>query len=114
MAGWHGPLPKDDAWRQVTLASIAELGQRLWLRCNACGRDRSPQPEAFAAEHGLPLDMPLAIIARRLVCTHCGARKAQGRPGPYAIGKKARPPTRWSADAELCVNSGWLRWSAGR
>mgnify|MGYP006945666701 CR=1 FL=1 len=73
MASWHGPLPKDDGWRQVTLASIAALGQRLWLRCNACGRDLSPEPKIFAAEHGLPLHTPLQIIARRLVCTHCGA-----------------------------------------
>jgi len=89
MAGWHGPLPKNNAWRQVTLASIAAMGQRLWLRCNACGRDLSPEPKAFAAEHGLPLDTPLAIIARRLVCTRCGARKGNCRPEPYAIGKNS-------------------------
>jgi len=35
---WH-TLPNDDAWRRVTPLSVEALGQRLWLRCNACGYD---------------------------------------------------------------------------
>lgn len=89
MSDWHGPLPKGDTWRKVTLASIAELGQRLWVRCNACGYSYTPEPRAFAAEHGLPLDTPLQIIARRLVCSRCGERKGHCKPEPYGIGKRS-------------------------
>lgn len=88
MGNWHGPLPSDDGWRQVTLASTAALGQRLWLRCNGCGHDLTPEPAALGAAHGLAPETPLLIIARRLVCTRCRARKAHCWPEPYGIGQE--------------------------
>jgi len=33
---WHNE-PKNDAWREVHLAHVESLGNRLWLRCNECG-----------------------------------------------------------------------------
>lgn len=80
--GWH-TIPKDDGWKKVTLASIAKLGQRLWLRCNACCHSVTPEPLAFGAEHGLPDTTPLLLIELRLVCTKCRERKAHCWPEPY-------------------------------
>lgn len=80
--GWH-KLPKDDAWREVHLAHVERSGVRLWLRCNKCGHSLTPEPRDFAEEHRLEMTMPLLIIARRLCCTKCGARKAHCWPEPY-------------------------------
>lgn len=82
--GWHR-IPKDDAWRQVHLNHVCELGVRLWIRCNACGHSISPEPEAFAGEHRLDMLTPLRLIAMRLKCSRCGARKAHCVPEPYGI-----------------------------
>ena len=81
---WH-TKPKDDAWRHVTLAHIASLDQRIWLRCNACGHEQIVEPLAFAAFHDLEQSTPLLSIAERLVCTACGEHKAHCWPEPYSI-----------------------------
>ena len=49
---WH-TLPKDDAWKQVTPQSVSELGQQLWLRCDACGHELYLESIDFARRHGL-------------------------------------------------------------
>ena len=36
---WH-TRPTDDAWKRVTLAHIASLDQRIWLRCPQGQRNR--------------------------------------------------------------------------
>ena len=61
--------PKDDDWRQVHLAHIESLGQRLWLRCNACGHSLTPESRNFAKQHNLDMKTPLLTIAKRLKCT---------------------------------------------
>jgi DNA-directed RNA polymerase subunit RPC12/RpoP len=81
---WHVE-PKDECWREVHLAHVESLGNRLWLRCNVCGHSLTPQPRAFAAEHHLDMQTPLLLIARRLKCTHCNERKAHCWPEPYGI-----------------------------
>jgi len=81
---WHRK-PKDGAWRDVHLAHVASLGSRLWLRCNDCGHSVTPPPGAFAEAHDLEMTTSLLIIARRLRCTRCGARKAICWPEPYGI-----------------------------
>ncbi len=48
---WHS-IPKDDAWKQVTPQSVAELGQQLWLRCDACGHELYFDPLDFARRQG--------------------------------------------------------------
>ena len=73
-------------WPQVHLGSVAGLGARLRLRCNACGHSITPEPEAFAGEHDLEMTIPLLAIAQRLRCSRCGARKAHCWPEPYGIG----------------------------
>ncbi len=84
---WHVE-PKDDSWREVHLAHVESLGNRLWLRCNACGHSITPEPRAFANEHHLDMRMPLLLIARRLKCTHCSECKAHCWPEPYGISSK--------------------------
>jgi hypothetical protein len=86
---WHTE-PKNDAWREVHLAHVESLGNRLWLRCNACGHSMTPEPCAFAAEHHLDMQTPLLLIARRLKCTRCNERKAHCWPEPYGIELNAR------------------------
>ncbi len=80
---WH-EIPKDGAWREVNLAYLAANGTRLWLRCNSCGHEVRSDPETFAIAHKLAPETPLLLIARRLVCAHCGERKAHAWPEPYA------------------------------
>ena len=64
------------------------LGNRLWLRCNACGHSLTPRPRQFAAEHHFDMLTPLLLIARRLSCTPCNERKAHCRSEPYWFGLK--------------------------
>lgn len=85
--GWH-TVPRDDAWKRVTLDHVAGLGQRIWLRCNACGHDLTMEPDAFSTERHVPMTTPLLSIAHRLVCTRCGARKAHCWPEPYSTTKR--------------------------
>lgn len=83
-AMWHVE-PKNECWREVHLAHVEGLGNRLWLRCNACGHSITPEPREFAAEHHLDMRTPLLSIARRLRCTRCHARKVHRWPEPYGI-----------------------------
>ncbi len=85
--GWNR-LPKDNAWRQVHLAYMVEMANRLWLRCDVCGHEVYPEPLAFADEHHLDMTTPLLLISRRLRCSKCGSRKCGYRPEPYTISKR--------------------------
>lgn len=84
--GWHA-IPKDDAWKAVTLASVNALGQRLWLRCDGCGRHVYTPALEFAAGRGLDPSTPLFAITLRLRCTRCGERKGWCAPEPYSQGQ---------------------------
>lgn len=86
--GWH-TIPKDDAWKRVTLASVDALGQRLWLRCDGCARNLYTPPMIFAGEHQLDPATPLFSITMRLRCTHCGERKGHCWPEPYSQARRA-------------------------
>jgi len=83
---WHA-IPRDDAWRQVTLDHIHGLGQRIWVHCH-CGRQRVVEPGAYAAETGISMSAPLLAIALRLRCKACGERTVQVWPEPYGIGDR--------------------------
>ena len=84
---WH-TIPRDNAWRQVTLASIHGLGQRLWLRCDHCGHDIIAEPITFSEQHQVSTGTPLLSISLRLVCTCCGERKSHCKPEPYTIERR--------------------------
>ena len=58
---WH-TLPKDDAWKQVTLAHVEDLGVPIWIHCHCC-HQRMVDPRAYAVEVSLPMDTPLLSIA---------------------------------------------------
>ncbi len=89
--GWNR-IPKDDAWRKVHLAYMVEMANRLWLRCDACGHETYPEPQAFADEHHLEMTTPLLPISRRLRCSKCGSRKCGCRPEPYNNLQRRPPP----------------------
>lgn len=80
---WHRK-PKDNAWKQVTPASVVASGTReLWLRCH-CGHSVDVDALEFARGHGLdPERTPLLRIAMALRCTRCGEKKAHCVPKPY-------------------------------
>ena len=80
---WH-TIPRDDAWKQVTPASIAALGQSLWLRCH-CGHETFAEPIEFADAHRLDQATPLLRISQALWCSRCGERKAHCRPWGYGM-----------------------------
>jgi len=86
---WHAE-PKNDAWREVHLAHVEGLGNRLWLRCNACGQSITPDPREFAHLHHLDMRSPLLSIA------HClrSPDVANCRPQPYRIGIRRRAGSR--------------------
>jgi DNA-directed RNA polymerase subunit RPC12/RpoP len=84
---WHTE-PKNDEWREVHLAHVESLGNRLWLRCNACGHSITLDPREFAHQHHLDMKTPLLSVAQRLKCTHCNERKAHCWPEPYVIEMK--------------------------
>ena len=81
---WHNE-PKNDEWRDVHLAYVESLGQRLWLRCNSCSHSITPAPREFAHHHHLDMKTPLLTIGRRLKCSKCNERKAHCWPKPYGI-----------------------------
>jgi len=79
-------IPKDDAWKQVTLPHVEGLGQRVWVHCH-CGRQRLLEPSAFAADVGVLMETPLLSIAIKLRCSACGEKHVQVWPEPYGIGR---------------------------
>lgn len=83
---WNS-IPKDDAWRQVSLAYVHASGQRIWIHC-ACGRQTVEEPLAYAQIHDISPDTPLLSIARRLRCSQCGERRVQVWPEPYSIERR--------------------------
>ena len=83
MDTWKQTMPRDDAWKQVTAASVAALGQGLWLRCD-CGHELIVDALAFADRHKLGHDTPLLRIGEALRCSRCGEKKAHCRPEPYS------------------------------
>lgn len=80
---WH-TIPRDDAWKQVTLAHVDALGRGIWIHCH-CGRQKIVGPGAFAIELRLPMTTPLLSIALRMRCTACGEKKVQVWPEPYSM-----------------------------
>jgi len=79
---WH-TFPNDEAWRRVTPLSFEALGQRLWLRCNACGHDLIVPAVEWCTSRDVPADTPLRLIARRLRCERCRESKAHCWPEPH-------------------------------
>lgn len=80
---WH-KFPKDDAWKQVTLASVQALGNCIWIFCTACDHERTEDPAEFAHAKIIAMTTPLLLIASRLRCSKCGAKKALVWPEPYS------------------------------
>ena len=63
--------PKASFCEAAHLAHVEGLGNRLWLRCNACGHSMTPEPGAFAKEHHLDMETPLLTIGVRAAARRC-------------------------------------------
>ena len=75
--------PNSDDWRNVTLAYLDKSGTRLWVGCEGCQHSVKVTANEFSQNHKLPLNTPLLILARSLVCSKCRARKGFAWPEPY-------------------------------
>lgn len=68
---WHS-LPKDDAWKQVTLGGQIRHGFRVQPMCKACQhRGEIMEIEDFCRCHGVSLDTPVLLVQMRLRCRSC-------------------------------------------
>lgn len=81
---WH-QVPNDGAWKACTVAKTAALGQRLWLRCNACGHDLFVDGLPWCQERGISPETPMLLIGHRLKCSCCGEKKAHCWSEPFGM-----------------------------
>jgi hypothetical protein len=82
-SGYHR-IPKDGAWRRVTLDHVGTVQtDTLWLHCGVCPHRVDEKIADFRARTGLPGDVPLMLISIALKCSRCGERKAHCWPKPY-------------------------------
>lgn len=82
-------VPKDDAWREVTLDHLGSNGHTtLWLDCAHCHHWVYEPLETFRARTGLAGDTPLLMISLALKCTRCGENWGRCKPKPYGIGDR--------------------------
>jgi hypothetical protein len=72
-----------NAWRLCTLENTAQQGKRLWLGCNACGRNVYITVEDFCKASGISPLMPHKLVGMRLRCTSGGARNGFCWAEPY-------------------------------
>lgn len=66
----------------VRLSDLITEGKLLWCYCCACGHERDLDPSTLP----LPGDTPVPHVRRRMVCSKCGAKKADTRPELYPGG----------------------------
>ena len=68
---WHH-VPKDDAWKDVTLSSMERLNHRLQPICRSCWHKGGIMTPAEVAElFNVPMDLPMLAIERMLRCAAC-------------------------------------------
>ena len=79
---WH-VRPEDDAWTHATLARSDN--DKIWLQCGGCRRSYTVMLDEFVAHHRLDPKTPFLIVAERLRCVWCGARKGYCRSEVYGI-----------------------------
>jgi hypothetical protein len=114
----YHPFPKDDAWKQVTLEYCAKEGRRLILGCCGCQREKMVWPRLYAEEHGIPMNIPLLILARLIRYTTCGQRliTSWASPGQLSmtcsashvfsgLRRPARVPKLWSCNLSAVADA---------
>ena len=69
-------MAKQPVTRAVTLGDLACAGRTVWAYCLDCFRERDLVPTRL----GLPGDLTVPEIARRLKCAACGSRRIQTKP----------------------------------
>jgi hypothetical protein len=98
---WN-PFPKDSAWQRATLRGIVDDGKKLWLHCSACERHRYLPTLEWVQKHGVDLDTPLLLVARRIRCSRCGRRAVKVRSEPYRnLERPDMPVSRSSIDGHV-------------
>jgi hypothetical protein len=71
-AFWHR-FPKDDAWREVTLAQQESQDFKLEACCRNCFHHGPVlTPREVATWASVPMSTPVIALAARLVCSKCG------------------------------------------
>lgn len=60
----------------VTLDDLAADGRLLWCYCRACCHEVEVPPLSL----GLPGNVPVPDVARRMRCSKCGSREITTRP----------------------------------
>ena len=66
----------------VRLLDLITEGKLLWCYCCACGHERDLDPSTLP----LPAETPVPDVRWSMVCTRCGAKKADTRPELYPAG----------------------------
>lgn len=70
-AFWHR-FPKDDAWRECTLANSVKNDFRYQPCCRNCWhKGEMMTPAEVSAWAMVPMDTPIIALAARLVCSKC-------------------------------------------
>jgi hypothetical protein len=82
---WH-TVPRNDAWREVTIGKAAMAGEMLWVHCY-CGRQRLVLAVDLMAETGCDPDTPCLALAMRFNCTACGHRRVLVWRAPQRMAK---------------------------
>ncbi len=84
--------PKDNAWKQATLAGSRRHAERLWLICNACQRSYLVMHDEFVAFHRLDPSTPFPLLSKRMRCVICGEKRGQCRSETHGSeNRKAYP-----------------------
>jgi len=68
----------------VRLGDLIQDGKLLWAYCRSCGHERDIDPTSL----GLPVNMPVPDVGKRMVCSQCGGRKITSWPQLYPDGLK--------------------------
>ena len=78
-------VPKDNAWKQVTLELEARRGVRVLAFCYECNHSVTMSCEQAAKCFNVPMNTPMLTIGNRLRCTKCGAKNGGFWCEPYSI-----------------------------
>jgi len=80
---WHY-VPRDDAWRECTLAKSIAENAVMWVECG-CGRCEYPTAVELAERTGVDPQIPLLALSMRMRCTACGTKRVEVKHRPYSI-----------------------------
>ena len=83
--------PIDNAWKLVTLETVAARGVRVLAFCYECPHSVLMSCDEAARRFKVSMDTPMLTIGNRLKCTKCGARNGGFWSEPYSMKPAQRP-----------------------